>query len=88
MHHCPHLLFVYRRVPFCLTVPYNVQCATRADCYVFVRVIRNDICEQMSFFENDIICVSVFYQERERRRQHMILMKAVEARKKAEVSNC
>lgn len=57
MHHCPHLLFVYRRVPFCLTVPYNVQCATRADCYVFVRVIRNDICEQMSFFENDIICV-------------------------------
>lgn len=85
MHHCPHLLCLS---PCPILFNRSIQCATCADCYVFVRVIRNDICEQMSFFENDIICASVFYQERERRRQHMILMKAVEARKKAEVSNC
>jgi len=33
-------------------------------------------------------CMFAPWQERERRRQHMVLMKAVEARKKAEVSNC
>lgn len=37
--------------------------------------------------ERNIDCVSVLCQERERRRQHMMLMKAVEARKKAEVCN-
>lgn len=31
--------------------------------------------------------LSVLCQERERRRQHMMLMKAVDARKKAEVGN-